>query len=556
VRKKGEIVVGLAVLASLLLQVLTLGLSTSVALAQAGVVQDNLYIFTTVEDFQEGETEGTEITDSGNGAIVLKEGASSGSYTSSVVETVPFEYMVLSWNADTPRSSYIEIQGRVRVLGEWTDWLSWGRWSTSSFLVNNRTMLPGSGKDDETDDPSAKISIDELIVKGQSGETADAFQYRFIFHSADNPREGEGTSPKVRMVSCTLKNTLPGQEICKVYPDDAPDLSNFEKDLDVPCYSQMVRDYKIANRICSPTSVAMVLSYYGFDVSPEEIAWDVCDHEADIFGNWSFNVAAAASYGLSAYVDYIVPEEGGDPWYEVKQQIAQDRPVVVSVKYKDPSVAGDIPPVEGVPISSTDGHLVLVRGFTWKDGVEYVIVNDPAAPDDDTVRREYRADQFFDAWAKRAAYIIYRDVEELDGIYPPLPIVGELVPEGQTEDGYRAFRLVVDGETVNVNSANFVSVVVSRNGGMPEPFVLKSSSEAPDLLLLTEEMCQTEDDQPITYTFTFIGKNKDKYKAETTVTAAVDSKTSYWPIITIIGLGIVLVILGIYGRKTGTSHAS
>ena len=164
-RKKGEIVVGLAVLASLLLQVLTLGLSTSVALAQAGVVQDNLYIFTTVEDFQEGETEGTEITDSGNGAIVLKEGASSGSYTSSVVETVPFEYMVLSWNADTPRSSYIEIQGRVRVLGEWTDWLSWGRWSTSSFLVNNRTMLPGSGKDDETDDPSAKISIDELIVK-------------------------------------------------------------------------------------------------------------------------------------------------------------------------------------------------------------------------------------------------------------------------------------------------------------------------------------------------------------------------------------------------------
>ena len=78
-----------------------------------------------------------------------------------------------------------------------------------------------------------------------------------------------------------------------------------------------------------------------------------------------------------------------------------------------------------------------------------------------TVRREYRADQFFDAWAKRGAYIIYRDEEELDGIYPPLPIVGELVPEGQTEDGYRAFRLVVDGETVNVNSANFVSVVVS-----------------------------------------------------------------------------------------------
>ena len=138
------------------------------------------------------------------------------------------------------------------------------------FLVNNRTMLPGSGKDDETDDPSVKISIDELIVKVRVGKRQMLFSTVLYSIARITLEKVKARHPRVRMVSCTLKNTLPGQEICKVYPDDAPDLSNFEKDLDVPYYSQMVRDYKIANRICSPTSVAMVLSYYGFDVSPEK----------------------------------------------------------------------------------------------------------------------------------------------------------------------------------------------------------------------------------------------------------------------------------------------
>ena len=43
----------------------------------------------------------------------------------------------------------------------------------------------------------------------------------------------------------------------------------------------------------------------------------------------------------------------------------------------------------------------MVRGFTWKDGVEYVIVNDAAAPDNESVRREYKANQFADAWVKK-----------------------------------------------------------------------------------------------------------------------------------------------------------
>lgn len=549
-------VIGLAIVFAVVLQSLPLT-GLPIALAQANPdatgesesSQDNLFIFTTVDDFEKGEMDGTLVVNSGNGAIVLQDGASSGTYVSPVVETKPFEYMVLSWNADTPQSSYIEIEGKVRVGDEWTDWLSWGRWSTSPFTVKDRKTLPGSGGDDETDDPLAMMSIDELIVKGQSGETANAFQYRLCLHAADNPRGDEGTTPKVRLVASTLKNTLPGQAITKKYPDDADDLAKLEKDLDVPCYSQMVRDYKIANSICSPTSVSMLLSYYGIDISPEEAAWDVYDDEAGIFGNWAFNVAAAASYGFVSYVDYVAPEEGADPWHYVKQQIALDRPVVVSVRYKNPTIPGDMPPVEGVPIDSTDGHLVLIRGFTWKDGVEYVIVNDPAAPDNETVRREYRADQFFDAWVKRAAYIIYKDEDEIDEIYAPVPVSADLVSEGKTKDGYYKFRLVADGQNVNVNSANFRSVVLSYNGGISTPFVLKSSSEAPDVLLISVQS------EPGTYTFTFIGKNKDKYKAEVTLPLE-EAGSGILPIVILLIVAAIVIVVFIRTSKKRAVNAN
>ena len=48
----------------------------------------------------------------------------------------------------------------------------------------------------------------------------------------------------------------------------------------------------------------------------------------------------------------------------------------------------------------------MIRGFTWQDGVEYVIVNDPAGANNDEVRRLYRADQFFNAWVKKVTYLV------------------------------------------------------------------------------------------------------------------------------------------------------
>ncbi|HHX28664.1 MAG TPA: hypothetical protein GX716_06585 [Firmicutes bacterium] len=478
-------------------------------------MHDNLLLFTYVSDFENGHHEGTQVVPVGNGAVALKEGAAVGIYTSPEVETKPFEYLILSWNADTPKGTYIEVEGRVHAGSEgdrkWSSWLSWGTWSSHSFTgPDGRETLPGSAPSSKASDELAKVATDELIVIGTSGETADKFQYRVTLHRPDGqPGAGE-TGPKVLLVASTIRNTLSGQEIPTAYDEEGPDLTKLDKDLDVPAYSQMIRDPKIANSICSPTSVAMALGYHGVDMSPEQAAWGVNDYRAPMFGNWVFNTAFAGANGFTAYVQYGVPAEGKDPWYAVKQEINQGNPVIVSVKYRKPGYEDRTEPeVENVPINYTAGHLVLIRGFTWKDGREYVIVNDAAAAKDEEVRRLYPADQFFEAWVKKVMYVIHKD--ESEGAQPCVasPIQGELVAAGSPSGGYQKYELIVDGEPVSLSDANIRSAVVSLNGQKTVPFALRVAV-LPDSNLLWFK----ENSEPGKYTFWFFDVNKNTYQAE------------------------------------------
>jgi hypothetical protein len=478
-------------------------------------MDDNLLILTSVGDFEKGLHEETRVVPVGNGAVTLKEGAAVGTFTSPVVETKPFEYLILSWNADTPKGTHIEVEGRVHAGTEgarkWSSWLSWGAWSTHAFTgPDGKKTLSGSAPPSKAGDEVAKVATDELIVIGTSGETADKFQFRVILHGPDGEAGTEETNPKVLLMAATIRNTLEGQTIAAAYDEEGPDLIKLDKDLDVPAYSQMVRDPKIASSICSPTSVAMALAYHGVDMSPEQAAWGVNDYRAPMFGNWSFNVAFAAANGFTAYVQYGVPAEGKDPWYAVKQEINRGNPVVVSVKYRKPGYEGRTEPeVENVPINYTAGHLVLIRGFTWKDGREYVIVNDSAAAKDEEVRRLYPADQFFEAWVKKVMYVIHKDEGEAAQPCVASPARGELVAVGGPSGGYQKYELVVDGEPVNLSDANIRSAVVSFNGQKTVPVTLRVAVLPESNLLWFKENSEAGK-----YTFWFFDVNKNTYQAE------------------------------------------
>ncbi|AFA48569.1 C39 family peptidase [Acetobacterium woodii] len=359
--------------------------------AERKSVSGNLFIQSNARDFTDNAMALGNVTINGDGAITLQAEALQGVYTSNVFNTSNFNKMVVSWSSDTPPGTLIQVEARVcenttDSSENWSDWLSWGQWGTYISSTS------GTGI---TDSPLAYLNVDTLVLKND--KTANKIQYRVILLSNTT-----GITPSIRLISAAFRNTFPGHEISKVYPDH-PDLSNLAI-LNVPQLSQMVRDPAIADSICSPTSVAMILNYYGTSVTPETVAWGVYDNNAqEDFGNWSFNTAYAASLGYTAYVDYSTIDG-------LKREIAAGHPVAVAVAYKNSAgVNTNLPVVDGAPITSTYGHLIVVCGFSSENGSDYLIINDPAAANNAGVRVKYRLDQFSSAWAESGniAYIIH-----------------------------------------------------------------------------------------------------------------------------------------------------
>src|SRR5262249_56206178 len=77
--------------------------------------------------------------------------------------------------------------------------------------------------------------------------------------------------------------------------------------LSVPALSQMEANPALASRICSPTSVAMVLGYLGVGVTPERLAADVFHPALDIYGVWPPAVSPAAPRGGLGYPPPLPP---------------------------------------------------------------------------------------------------------------------------------------------------------------------------------------------------------------------------------------------------------
>ena len=76
---------------------------------------------------------------------------------------------------------------------------------------------------------------------------------------------------------------------------------------------------------------------------------------------------------------------------EAERFIAAGIPLAASIRFSRGQLTG-------APISATSGHLVVITGFTSNGDV---VVNDPAARTDASVRRTYDRGQFERAWLRR-----------------------------------------------------------------------------------------------------------------------------------------------------------
>ncbi|MGE0623298.1 MAG: C39 family peptidase [Pseudomonadales bacterium] len=158
-----------------------------------------------------------------------------------------------------------------------------------------------------------------------------------------------------------------------------------------PRRSQMLANPRIAARICSPMSTAMVIGTHRPHVDYDAVVTACLDRVTGMYGLWPLAIRAASRHGLIGAVELV------DGWPPVLACLARGLPVVASIRY-----APDALP--GAPQRATGGHLVVVHGVES----ETVLVNDPAAPDHGSVVRRYPAAAFAEAWFRHrgAAYML------------------------------------------------------------------------------------------------------------------------------------------------------
>jgi len=154
--------------------------------------------------------------------------------------------------------------------------------------------------------------------------------------------------------------------------------------------SQMQAADAIKSRICSPTALAMALSAFG-----QAPAWqatiDACyDPLTRAYGAWPLAIRWCSRQGVLSAVEAL------SDWRDALRVLEAGSPMVCSIRF-------DKDTLQGAPLKSTSGHLVLLYGIEG----DYVYIKDPAAALDNEVDRRYRVDEFTAAWLYRrgAAYI-------------------------------------------------------------------------------------------------------------------------------------------------------
>jgi len=142
----------------------------------------------------------------------------------------------------------------------------------------------------------------------------------------------------------------------------SPKTATKNVELAVPARSQMQLRTDIANHVCSPTCVSMLLGFYEKNADVYEIINEAQHQPSGLYGVWPANIYAASRRGLIGYLLHF------SDWDTARYLLDRGLPIIASVRYGE----GEL---KNAAVARTRGHLVVVRGYAG----DKVLVNDPAA---------------------------------------------------------------------------------------------------------------------------------------------------------------------------------
>jgi Peptidase_C39 like family len=308
-----------------------------------------------------------------------------------------FTELVSSWNATTPAGTWIQVEMQATRDGgaTATKWYVMGRWASGDGDLH-RNSVGGQG------DADGYVAIDTFFAKDHPFTG-----YRLRVSLFELPGSTAPVVSSVGAVASDMPNANP------YVPSLLGGAEGIE--LAVPRFSQEIHTGEYpqfdggGEAWCSPTSTSMILAYWNRGPAPADYAYvqsdypNVVDPWVDFAargtfdyhyqgaGNWPFNTAYAASYGLEAEVTQLRSLN------EAEQFIKAGIPLVASIAFEPNKLGGFL-------FRGTDGHLLTIVGF---DQAGNVISNDPASTSDATVRHVYDRAEFEKAWLHATGGIVY-----------------------------------------------------------------------------------------------------------------------------------------------------
>ena len=283
-----------------------------------------------------------------------------------------FTQLIFSWNAIRPTSGYLRfwVQAKDSKNNIWSDWHKMFDWGHNIQRSHNIKHI----KD---------ISYRHVRLEMENKTYSNGFKVKVSAHNG-------AKLENLKYINVSVSNL----NDFKLEPIRSLDsLIKSIKIKNIPFQSQMVLRDEDADRMCSPTSMSMLVGYLlKKKLDALGFARKSYDVGLDSYGSWPFNTAHA--FEVCPEFNFKVVRLNS--FKDLYKNLTKNLPVVVSVRGK----------ILGAAKVYENGHLILVIGYDAKK--RKVICHDPAMPNSRKVLTAYGLADFLRAWerSRRLAYVI------------------------------------------------------------------------------------------------------------------------------------------------------